>query len=175
MNLDGETLLKGSLLWHSLSEANMEQSNMTAVLSFLEGKGTDHRGRSLKSIQSESDQCWSEEHDFIQWLFPLAEESLSVPGSPTLTPKAIDALRFSVAAKTSIVGSGDWYTAFLSRKSHWKAKYDHNHLRITRAIKALRLLVSEDEANRFRDGVFALLGDDADLIDEKARSFWLTA
>jgi hypothetical protein len=73
------------------------------------------------------------------------------------------------------VKSSDWYTAFLSRNSHWKAKYDHNHLRITRAIKSLRLLVSDDEANRFRDGVFALLGEDGDLIGEKALSFWVAA
>jgi len=146
-----------------------------SITAFLGGIGTDSHGRLLSDIWAFSDTEIERTHNFIQWLFPLAEESLSVPGSPTLTPKAIDALRLSVAAKASIVGSGDWYTAFLSRKSHWKAKYDHNHLRITRAIKSLRLLVSDDEANRFRAGVFALLGDDADLIGEKARSFWVAA
>lgn len=107
--------------------------------------------------------------------FRLLKRAYQFQALPTLTSDEIAALHLSVAAKTSIVESADWYSAFLSRHSHWKAKYDHNHLRITRAIKSLRLLVSEDEANRFRDGVFALLGDDADLIGEKARSYWLTA
>ena len=145
------------------------------IIAFLGGVGTDSHGRLLNDIWAFSDAEIERTHNFIQWLFPLAEASLSVPGSPTLTSDEIAALRLSVAAKTSIVESADWYSAFLSQNSHWKAKYDHNHLRITRAIKALRLLVSEDEANRFRDGVFALLGDDADLIGEKARSYWLTA
>ena len=145
------------------------------IVAFLGGVGPDSQGRLLNDIWAFSDAEIERTHNFIQWLFPLAEASLSVPGSPTLTSDEIATLRLSVAAKTSIVESADWYTAFLSRNSHWKAKYDHNHLRITRAIKALRLLVSDDEANRFRDGVFALLGDGADLTGEKARSFWMAA
>ena len=145
------------------------------IIAFLGGVGPDSHGRLLNDIWAFSDAEIERTHNFIQWLFPLAEASLSVPGSPTLTSDEIATLRLSVAAKTSIVESADWYTAFLSRNSHWKAKYDHNHLRITRAIKALRLLVSDDEANRFRDGVFALLGDDFAVIDEKAQSFWNAA
>jgi hypothetical protein len=145
------------------------------IVAFLRGVGPDSHGRLLNDIWAFSDAEIEHTHNFIQWLFPLAEASLSVLGSPTLTSDEIATLRLSVAAKTSIAESADWYTAFLSRKSHWKAKYDHNHLRITRAIKSLRLLVSDDEANRFRAGVFALLGDDADLIGEKARSFWVAS
>ena len=145
------------------------------IVAFLGGVGPDSHGRLLSDIWAFSDVEIERTHNFVQWLFPLAEPSLSVPGSPTLTSDEIATLRLSVAAKTSIVESADWYTAFLSRNSHWKAKYDHNHLRITRTIKSLRLLVSDDDANRFRDGVFALLGDGADLTGEKARSFWMAA
>jgi len=145
------------------------------IVSFLGGVGSDSHGRVLSDIWAFSDSEIERTHNFIQWLFPLAEPSFSVPGSPTLTSDEIAVLRLSIAAKTSVVKSADWYTAFLSRNSHWKAKYDHNHLRITRAIKALRLLVSDNEANRFRDGVFALLGDDFAMIDEKAQSFWNAA
>ena len=145
------------------------------IVAFLGGVGPDSHGRLLSDIWAFTDVEIERTHNFIQWLFPLAEASLSVPGSPTLTSDEIVTLRLSVTAKKSIVESADWYTAFLSRNSHWKAKYDHNHLRITRAIKSLRLLVSDDEANRFRDGVFALLGEDGDLIGEKALSFWVAA
>ena len=145
------------------------------IVAFLGCVGPDSHDRLLNDIWAFSDAEIERTHNFIQWLFPLAEASLSVPGSPTLTSDEIAVLRFSIVAKTGIVKSADWYTAFLGRNSHWKAKYDHNHLRITRAIKSLRLLVSDEEANRFRDGVFALLGDDADLTGEKARSFWMAA
>ena len=146
-----------------------------SIIAFLESEGLDSHGRQLSDIWAFSDTEIEHTHKFIQWLFPPAEPSLSVPGSPKLASCDITALRLSNAAKTSVAESGDWYTSSLSRNSHWKAKYDHNHLRITRVIKSLRLLVSDDEANRFRDNVFALLGDDADQIDEKARSFWLAA
>ena len=145
------------------------------IIAFLGGVSPDSHGRLLSDIRAFSDAEIERTHNFIQWLFPLAEASLSVPGSPTLTSDEIATLRLSVAAKTSIVESADWYTAFLSRNSHWKAKYDHNHLRITRAIKALRLLVSDNEANRFREGIFVLLGDDFAVIDKKAQSFWNAA
>ena len=145
------------------------------IIAFLGSVGPDSHGRLLNDIWAFSDAEIEHTHNFIQWLFPLAEASLSVLGSPTLTSDEIATLRLSVAAKTSIAESADWYTAFLSRKSHWKAKYDHNHLRITRAIKSLRLLVSDDEANRFQAGVFALLGDDLAVIDKKAQSFWNAA
>lgn len=145
------------------------------ILAFLGGAGPDSHGRRLSDIWAFSDTEIERTHNFIQWLFPLAEPSLSVPGSPTLTSCDIAVLRLSDAAKTSIVKSGDWYTAFLGKNPHWRVRYDHNHLRITRAIKSLRLLVSDNEANGFRNNVFALLGDDADLVDEKARSYWLAA
>jgi hypothetical protein len=145
------------------------------IVAFLEGICTDSQGRLLSDVWAFSDTEIERTHNFFQWLFTLSDPSLSVPGSPTLTYDDITVLRISSAAKKSILGSGDWYTAFLSRNVHWKAKYDHNHLRITRAIKSLRLLVSDDEVNRFRDGVFALLGDEADLIDQNPRSFWVAA
>ena len=37
------------------------------------------------------------------------------------------------------------------------------------------MLVSDDEANRFREGIFVLLGDDFAVIDKKAQSFWNAA
>ncbi len=64
---------------------------------------------------------------------------------------------------------------FLNRNQRWIAKYDHNQLRITRAIKSLRLLVGQVEADNFRQSIFDYLGEDVDLIGEKAKSFWKSA
>lgn len=145
------------------------------IVAFLGGVGPDSHGRRLSDIWAFSDAEIERTHDFIQWLFPLADASLSVPGSPTLTPEATAALAASEGPKNSILKSGKWYLGFLSRTSHWRVKYNHNHLRITRAIKSTRLLVSDAEANSFRDGVFSLLREDSVLIDERAKSFWNTA
>ena len=53
--------------------------------------------------------------------------------------------------------------------------YDHNHLRITRAIKSLRLLTSDLVAEAFRDKVVALVGNNLSLVDQRARDFWAGA
>ena len=64
---------------------------------------------------------------------------------------------------------------FLERNDHWITSYDHNHLRITRAIKSLRLLTSDLVADGFRDKVTELAGDNLTLVDQKARDFWASA
>jgi hypothetical protein len=48
---------------------------------------------------------------------------------------------------------------FLERNNHWIMNYNHTHLRITRVIKSLRLLASDEAADEFGDKVLALAGD----------------
>ena len=61
------------------------------------------------------------------------------------------------------------------KEDHWIINYDHNHLRITRAIKLLRLLTSDSIADKFRDKVIALAGDNLSLVDQEARDFWASS
>ena len=145
---------------------------MTAVLNFLEGKGTDHRGRSLKSIQSESEQFWSEEHDFIQWLFPLDEKSMSVPTSPVIRQPEIQRIRDSDEAQASLDKNLLRYQQYLKKDREWHRAYDHNHLRITRVLKSLKLLQDLDRARGFKYWVALQLGDQIDVINEKTKQYW---
>ena len=52
------------------------------VVMFLEGEGTDARGRSVFDVISMNDVAIERTHDFIQWLFPLPEPSAAIPDSP---------------------------------------------------------------------------------------------
>ena len=79
-------------------------------------------------------------HDYIQWLFPLDEPSRSVNGVPVLTKLEIDEIRQSSLTQANLVKSARWFLGFLERNNRWITKYNHNHLRITRVIKSLRLL-----------------------------------
>ena len=45
-------------------------------------------------------------------------------------------------------------------------KYDHNHLRITRVIRSLRLLANDQVADGFKDKMLSLVGDNLYLIDQ---------
>ena len=114
-------------------------------------------------------------HDYIQWFFPLDEPSRSVNGAPVLTELDIDEIKESILVQGNLAKSARWFLGFLERNDHWITKYNHNHLRITRVIKSLRLLASDKAADEFKNIVFEYLGDDLNLIDPKARSFWNSA
>ena len=142
------------------------------IVGFLEGKTPNHRGRTHAMLLQQTDQQAETTHDYIQWLFPLDEASRSVNGAPVLTEVEIDEIRQSSLAQANLAKSARWFLGFLERNDHWITKYNHNHLRITRVIKSLRLLASDDAADGFRDKVLALAGDNLNLVDQKARRFW---
>jgi len=145
------------------------------IVGFLEGKTPDHRGRILAMLLQQTDHQAEATHDYIQWLFPLDEPSRSVNGAPVLAELDIDEIRQSSLAQANLAKSARWFLGFLERNNHWITKYNHNHLRITRVIKSLRLLASDKAADEFKNIVFEYLGDDLNLIDPKARSFWNSA
>ena len=148
---------------------------MTEIVSFLEGKSPDHRGRILEMLLQQTDHQAETTHDYIQWLFPLNEPSRSVNGVPVLTELEIDEIRQISLAQANLAKSARWFLGFLERNDHWITNYNHNHLRITRVIKSLRLLASDKAADEFRDKVLALAGDNLNLVDQKARGFWRSA
>lgn len=123
---------------------------------FLEGRGADDRGRTLAEIRAFTDLEIEGRHDFIQRIFPLAEPSRAQPGAPVLTGEGVLAIRGSEAARSELIASARWFVGFLQRQDHWIATHDHNHLRISRVIKSLRLLVGDAEADAFRREVLAL-------------------
>ena len=142
------------------------------LVNFLNGTGPDHQGRYLQDIWDFDDKTIEQTHDFIQWIFPLTEKSMSVPGVPTLSAEDIEAIRTSEAARSNLERSANWYLGFLQRNDHWIKAYDHNHLRITRAIKSLRLLVSKEIAKAFLNSVFDITGDRVDVVRQDAIGFW---
>ena len=145
------------------------------IVGFLEGKTPDHRGRTLSMVLAFSDERAEQTHDYIQWLFPLEEPTGSVRGALALSDLDIVEIKKSPAAQANLIKASEWFFQFLTRNQRWIAKYDHNQLRITRVIKSLRLLVGNNEADNFRQSIFDYLGEDVDLIGEKAKSFWNSA
>ena len=143
-----------------------------SLVDFLNGTGPDHQGRYLRDIWDFDDKAIEQTHDFIQWMFPLREKSMSVPGVPTLSVEDIETIRASEVARINLEKSAQWYLEFLQRNDHWIKAYDHNHLRITRAIKSLRLLVSQETAEAFLNSVFTITGDRIENVGQDAIGFW---
>tara|TARA_X000000950_G_C13474571_1_gene481199 strand:+ start:135 stop:584 length:450 start_codon:yes stop_codon:yes gene_type:complete len=130
------------------------------IENFLSNKEPDFKNRFLQDIWNYSDEEIEHTHDFIQLLFPLNEESSAVSNAKYLdSRKVIQDIKSNKSAKENIVKSSQWFLSFLERNSHWKRRHDHNYYRISRIIKSLRLLVSDEDADMFYKSFMLLIDE----------------
>ena len=142
------------------------------MLNFLKGNERDVYKRYLKDIWIMSDKQIENTHNFIQWVFPLNERSNAVPKSPILTNEEIISIKKSETAQKNIKKSAEWFLEFLSRNSYWICQNNHNHLRITRAIKSLRLIHSNKEAEKFKNSIMNLIQGNENKINPTSLKYW---
>jgi hypothetical protein len=67
-----------------------------------------------------------------------------------LTADQALAIHESAMAQCALAAATDRMAAFYAATTAWLLPHDHNHLRITRIIRSLRLLRGDDEADAFR-------------------------
>ena len=140
------------------------------LVDFYSG-ATDDRGRTLAAILAWPDTELERVHNFIQWLFPLPEQSGANPSAPTLDEQSIERFRTSPELQNrlreSFLRMLKFYGLRLqSRESHlqvteaanfatrareWLQAGNHNHLRISRILRSLTLLGLTAEAQAFFD------------------------
>ena len=138
-------------------------------------QGMDFKGRTLQDIWNYSDKEIEDQHDFIQMIFPLDQPSNAVFHGIYLDDReVIENLRKNPTVQLNMIKSANWFLSFLERTNHWKAPNDHNHLRITRIIQSLRLLVSDKEADAFYISVMAMLADN-NQINATSLQYWKKA
>jgi len=150
-------------------------SGGSAITAFLEGEGPDARGRTLFDVLAMNDAALERNHDFIQWLFPLREPSGAVPDSPVLTDAEVEAIRNSVMAQCALSAATDRMDAFYRATHDWLMPNDHNHLRITRIIRSLRLLAGDELADSFRAAILARVEATRAPVSARSRGYWMTA
>ncbi|GEP04530.1 opioid growth factor receptor-related protein [Methylobacterium oxalidis] len=119
------------------------------IHAFLAGSGRDGAGRRLADILAFDDARIEGVHDFIQWCFPLPEASRAVPGAPVLTAAEAAAIRADPAAREGLRAALARMRRFYAGTDGWLRPHDHNHLRITRILAAVRDLASPEEAAEF--------------------------
>jgi hypothetical protein len=71
----------------------------------------------------------------------------------------------------SVVPTAD----FAEKSQRWNHRFNHNHLRITRVIRSLRLFGLDDEARRVHDAFATFAGSDASRIAPTAPAYWRDA
>lgn len=145
------------------------------ILAFLIGDGRDPSGLTLDDLLDSPDTTLEARHDFIQWLFPLNAPSGAVPGSPVLSPEDVAMIRASGRALANLHAATERMKRFYAQTTDWREGPDHNHLRITRIIRSLRLLVGDGPADGFRAHILGLLGPDRSNIPDPTLRLWATA
>ncbi len=126
------------------------------IVDFICNGGTDNVGRTLAQMMEWDDARLERCHDYIQWMFPLDEPSMFNAYAPILTYDEIFELRQHGA---SILHSARMFLQFLIRgksprtKQFWLTPNNHNHMRISRIIKCLRIIDFPTCAEGFHDWV----------------------
>ena len=145
------------------------------IVAFLEGEGPDGCGRSLFEVLAFNDVRLEATHDSIQWLFPLTEPSAAVPGAPELSAEDVATIQASGMAQCALAAATDRMDAFYRNTHDWLMPNDHNHRRITRIIRSLRLLRGDEEADEFRAAILARVEATRAPISARSRGYWTTA
>jgi hypothetical protein len=70
-----------------------------------------------------------------------------------------------------IVRGPNWRRAF----RNWAIRFDHNHLRMTRILRSLRVLGLQDECDAFYDALKEVFNDERIYINERTMIFWRQA
>ena len=134
--------------------------------------GADDDGRTFDEILGWDDARLEMVHDYIQWIFPLPERSGANPWAPVLDAEAMAAicgntemqrrLRAAFERMLAFYGfalDGDAVVQgprFAADSRNWLHAGNHNHLRLTRILRSLRVLGLEREAAGLWEALRAL-------------------
>ncbi len=160
------------------------------ILHFYRG-GQDDEGRTLDEILGWPDAELEAVHDFIQWLFPLPERSGANPSAPVLDAATIDAFRGSRdlqhRLRQSFLRMLRFYgfefhegvvqqaANFSARSVNWLNPGNHNHLRLTRMLRSLRLLGLAPESDALYQALSEIYRSHSGRITQRTYQFWTSA
>ena len=167
------------------------------LVRYYDGRGPDDRGRYLAEILQWPDKRLEAVHDFIQWMFPLRERSGVNPTAPIVDDATVREFRSRPELRKNMQGSFLRMIRFYGlemqhepnlsikraanfplRSENWLNLSNHNHLRLTRIIKSLRLLGLEEEASALFNCLAAIYHSQdkaASVISGETFQFWRSA
>lgn len=161
----------------------------TQLIDFLEGKSKDIYNRDLNSILKIQNRWWFEfTHNYIQWLFPLREES-NAAYSISLTDEMVDYIKNNETIlnniKLSFIKMLEFYgfsyvnneiIPVMSKKEmiiRWMNRGNHNFLRITRILGCLSIVGYDDLAKKWLQVLEELTKDLS--YTENSKVYWRDA
>lgn len=138
---------------------------------FHEGRTLLSSGHRRADLLKLTDAEFERHHGFIQWAFPTPEKSYNNFSAPLLDLVTAIWLAEDPESINFLEQMTVRFLQFLKNNNHWKASFNHNHLRITRIIHSLRILHSFELAQWFHEQVVSLSGDSYALM-ERPQTYW---
>lgn len=157
--------------------------------------GKDPRRRTLEDILNYNDPQLEHGHDYIQIIFPLPEGSPFNWEAPVITRHVFDEFRSRPDLRGNLQRSFHRILSFygfdessndggiqvtrsenhLKQFRNWVTRVDHNHLRITRIIRSLRVLGLEEHAQAFYHALLEVDRDFPGRISKGSIMYWTRA
>ena len=152
---------------------------MSQIVDFFKEIGTDHAGRTLSQLLKFTDGQLEASHDSIQWLMPLHERSYHSKTAPVLTQEDVSALQ-DPKIQENMLKVLKRFQHFLGidsfdmiKQARWCYDGNHNLLRVTRAIRSLRLFGLEKEAKELYNMVLVTAMNNG--VNNETIGFWYDA
>lgn len=103
----------------------------------------------------------------------VEEESTTVPEAENTTASVHTQQHFQnpLPSALKLVRAPDYRRKF----RNWAIRFDHNHLRMTRILRSLRVLGLQEECDAFYAALKEVFNDPAIYINERSMSFWRKA
>jgi hypothetical protein len=173
-----------------------EQQLTAMLIPFYSGQQAAPEGQNIQTIWAWDFEQLEDSHNYIQWLFPLAEKSAFNLNAPVVDEVVIQAFRSNPHLRKNLrqslrvmlrfyglqyVESKDdrvvvnQLASYSERKPNWVSKFNHNHLRITRILKCLMILGLENYARAFYACLQQIYQEDSGLIGEETFQYWTRA
>ncbi|MFG6096211.1 hypothetical protein D0962_03065 [Leptolyngbyaceae cyanobacterium CCMR0082] len=173
------------------------EQNLTAmIVPFYLGKKSDLEGRKIQQMWAWDFEKLECAHDYIQWLFPIAEKSHFNSHAPVVDENIIQAFRENPHLQKNLLQSFSvmlyFYGLAISRdeqskvvveksknypdrKQEWVNMFNHNYLRITRILKCLIAFGLIQEAQAFYECLQKIYQEDSDQIGGETFQYWTDA
>jgi hypothetical protein len=165
------------------------------LIPFYQGHGPDIRGRMLRDIHAWDYGRLESTHDYIQWLFPLANASAFNPEAPLLGPQEIARFHSDATLRRQVIASLQLMLGFYGlvcdeeakpvrifegpnfsqRAPAWLTPGNHNFLRLTRILKSLMLLGLEEHALALFACLEKLYEKESAIIGARTFGYWRKA
>lgn len=161
------------------------------VVDFYAHEGTDYSGRTVLDMIAMTDRELESHHDIIQWMFPLHETSSVNPDCPLVDEQSASVLKENIDARQRMHEMITRFGRFLgfeldedgkflpdpslaSNRDNWHSSMNHNHIRITRVIRSLRLFGFEREAKTFYEAV-SQSAIESQCVTDRTLAYWKQA